>query len=176
MRFGNRRLFLGSGAALALVGSPLLSEFARAAAGADPADLATLNTALELERAGIKAYDDAAATRLLAPAILDVAKGFRADHVAHLDALTVAVRTGGGTPSLATAKLDYPALRTSGDILRFARDVEEKAASTYLSVIPDLKDRTLAQTAAAILGVETTHVALLAQALGERAYPHAFTT
>jgi rubrerythrin len=59
-------------------------------------------------------------------------------------------------------------------VLRFARATEQKAAATYLSVVPELKDRKLAEVAAAILGVETTHVALLAQALGEHAYPSGF--
>lgn len=74
-----------------------------------------------------------------------------------------------------TARLEYPALKTQADILTFARSVERQAASTYLSVIPDLSDRRLAQVAAAILGVETTHVSQLATALGQpRAYPLSF--
>jgi len=171
----SRRFFVGSSAALAVIGAPLMGEFAEAASVANPADLAMLNSAIELERAGIKAYDDAAKTGLLAPEVLKIALGFRADHVAHRDALMAAVRTGNVVVSPNTARLEYPALKTQADILTFALSVERQAASTYLSVIPDLSDRRLAQVAAAILGVETTHVSQLATALGQpRAYPLSF--
>lgn len=155
--------FLGGGAAIALVGAALMRDFVEAASAADPSDLATLGAALELESAAIKAYDDAAATKLLSAGVLKVALGFRGDHVAHHDALAAAIRAAGAAPSLKIAHLDYPALTAEADVLRFAKTVEERAASTYLSVVPDLVDRKLAQVAAAILGVETTHVALLAQ-------------
>lgn len=170
-----RSALLGAGSAIALVGADLMTQFVLAAAGADAGDLATLNTAIALERAGIKAYDDAAATGLLSAGVLKVALGFRADHIAHRDALIAAVKSGGGEVTTKTAKIDYPALKNETDILRFAKVVELKAASTYLSVIPDLKNRDLAGVAASILGVETTHVAALASALGEAPpYPSGF--
>lgn len=171
----SRRIFLGSGAAVALVGATMMREFAVAATVADPADIATLQAALEIENAGVKAYDDAAATNLLAPTTLKIALGFRTDHLAHRDALSAAIRTAGQTPSIKVARVKYPALHSEADVLRFAKTVEELAASTYLSVIPELKDRDLAQVAAAILGVETTHVALLTEALGAVSpYAHGF--
>lgn len=171
----SRRIFLGSGAALALVGVSLMGDFVAAATVADPADISTLNAALELESAGIKAYDDAAATGLLVPPTLKIALGFREDHVAHRDALAAAIRAAGVVPSTKIARVKYPAMQSEADVLRFAQTVEELAASTYLSVIPDLKDRNLAQVAAAILGVETTHVSTLVQALGIASpYAHGF--
>ena len=177
MRTLSRSALLGAGSAVALVGIDLMTAFVSAAQNADAGDLAMLNAAIELERAGIKAYDDAAATKLLSPGVLKVALGFRADHIAHRDALIAAVKAGGGTPSAGTAKLDYPALTSEKDVLAFAKTVELKAAATYLSVVPDLKDRSLAQAAASILGVETTHVAALAAALGEaRPYANGFVS
>jgi hypothetical protein len=171
----NRTQLLGFGSAAAAFSPLLLSSFAAAAVTADPADIATLNAAIELERAGIKAYVDAAGTKLLSPGILAVAAGFIADHTAHRDALIGAVRAAGATPSPATAHLAYPPLASEKDIIAFAIVVEKKAAATYLSVVPDLKDRNLAGIAAAILGVETTHVALLENALGvTRTYPTGF--
>ena len=169
----SRRLFLRS--AIALVGLPLLTEFAEAATRANPNDLAMLNSAIELERAGIKAYDDAAGTGLLTPSVLEIASRFRADHIAHRDALIGAVRAGGAVLTTNVAKIEYPRLRSQADVIAFALVVERQAASTYLSVIPDLSDRRLAQVAAAILGVETTHVSRLAEALGNaQAYPQGF--
>lgn len=162
-----RKNVLFSGAALGLLGSTLLTTFVEAAQTAAPDDIAILNSGIELERAGIKAYQDAAATNLLSKDVLAVALGFMRDHQAHRDALIAAVKAGGGKPSSKTVALTYPPLKTQSDILHFAKSVEEKAASTYLSVVPEFKDRQLAAVAASILGVETTHVALLAQALDE---------
>lgn len=163
----SRTRMLMSAGAIAALGMPLLTTLVSAAEQADPGDLSTLNAAIELERAGIKAYRDASKTGLLQPAVLAVAQGFMRDHEAHRDALIGAVRAGGGVPSQATAHLVYPPLTSEREILAFAETVERKAASTYLSVIPDLKDRRLAGVAASILGVETTHVSTLAAALGE---------
>ncbi|MGD0966889.1 MAG: ferritin-like domain-containing protein [Candidatus Aquilonibacter sp.] len=150
---------LGAGAAI------LLDRLVARAANADPGDLDTLNAAIELERAGIKAYDDAASTKLLSPKVLQVALLFRRDHQVHLAALSAAVQSGGGIVTDKTAHIDYPKLATEGDVLAFAQVVEEKAASTYLSVIPEFKDRELAQVAASIMGIETIHVGILANAL-----------
>ena len=144
----------------------LLDRFVARAENAAPSDIETLNAAIELERAGIKAYDDAASTKLLQPKVLALAMLFRRDHVAHLAALAAAVTSSGGTVSDQTAHITYPNLANQTDILAFAQMVEEKAASTYLSVISEFKDRDLAQVAASILGVETIHVGILAQALG----------
>lgn len=174
MRNLSRSALLGAGSAVALVGFPLMTAFAEAASTADPDDVWTLQSALELERAAIEAYQKAGATGLLAAPVLAVAQGFIADHTAHRDALAVAIRAAGALPGERVAHLEYPKLADQSDILRFARAVEQKAAATYLSVIPELKNRKLAEVAGAILGVETTHVALLAQALGERAYPSGF--
>ena len=173
MSLSRARFLVASGVGAS--GLVLLDRLVARAATADAGDLSTLNAAIELERAGIKAYDDAAATKLLSPKIAAVAALFKRDHQMHLAALVAAVQAGGATPSLATAKLDYPPLASEQQILAFARDVEEKAASTYLSVIPELKDRDLAGVAGSILGVETIHVGVLAQALGAfPPYPSGF--
>src|SRR6185312_1203243 len=65
-----RSHLLFSSAALGLLGAPILTAFVRAAEKAVPGDIAILNTAIELERAGIKAYDDAGATGLLSGHVL----------------------------------------------------------------------------------------------------------
>lgn len=169
----SRSALLGAGSAIALVGVPLMTTFVEAAQKADADDIAALNAAIELERAAIKAYTDGAP--LLKPATLVVAKGFLADHTAHRDALMAAVRAAGAVPTEKTASITYPTLATEIDVLRFAEALERKAAATYLSVVPEFKDRRLAEAAAKILGVETTHVAILTQALGEpRPYASGF--
>jgi hypothetical protein len=172
MLSSSRARLLAFGTAVGVFGVPLLREFAAAAQAADPADLDTLNTAIALERAGIKAYADAA--HLLTPPVAALAARFVADHTAHRDALIGAVRAAGAVPTDGVAPIVTPPLATERDAIAFALIVEEKAASTYLSVIPDLKNRDLAGVAASILGVETTHVAVLAGALGTRVYATGF--
>lgn len=152
---------LGLGAAL------LFDRMVAQAASIVPGDLDTLNSAIEIERAAIKAYADAASTHLLVPAALHLAQLFSRDHAAHLAALSATVRSAGAVPSDKSLPLTYPAFASQADILAFARGLEEKAASTYLSVIPELKDRNLAGIAGSILGVETVHVGMLANALNE---------
>ena len=154
-----------------------MRAFVEAAQTADAGDIQTLNAAAELERAGIKAYADAAATGLLSPPVLVVAKGFMADHAAHRDALLAAVAAAGATPSTATATLTYPKLASQADILEFALTVEKKAAATYISVLPDLHDAKLVALLSSILGAESAHVGMLAEALQrDRAYPSAFAS
>ena len=163
----SRAKALGAASAVALVGPALMTNFLMAADAMDPGDIAILNTAIALERAGIKAYTDAAGTGLLSAPVLAVAKGFLADHTAHRDALIAAVKAGGGTPTETTTHLDYPPLKSEADILNFAYVVE-----------PSFKNRDLAKTAGAILGVETTHVAILGYVLkkGTEPYPSSFVS
>jgi rubrerythrin len=172
MLITSRARLLAFGSAVGVFGVPLLTRFAVAAQAADPADLDTLNSAIALERAGIKAYADAA--HLLSPPVAALAARFVADHTAHRDALIGAVRAAGAQPTDGIAPIATPPLANEHDALAFALVVEEKAASTYLSVIPDLKNRDLAGVAASILGVETTHVSTLAAALGTRVYATGF--
>ncbi len=155
--------------ATALFASGLIATFSSAAEAASKSDIDVLNSAIPLERAGIKAYADAASLGILSPGVLEVAKGFMNDHIAHRDALIAAVKAGGGTPSEETLKLTYPPLKTQADILMFAESVEKQAAAAYLGVFPLLSDKGLAKVAASILGVETMHAGILAAALGQGA-------
>jgi hypothetical protein len=152
-----------------------LTSLVTAASAAPSKDIDLLNSAaIPLERAGIKAYEDAAALNILSPGVLTVAKGFLADHKAHLGALEAAVRAAGATPSTDVTALTYPPLKTQEDILKFAESVERTAASAYLSVFPVLEDKNLAKAAASILGIETMHVTVLAAALGQGIPYHGF--
>ena len=171
MTFSRKKL-LATGSAFAAFGPLMLGPFISAAEAADEGDIKILQVAISLERAGIKAYTDAAGLHILTPGVLAVAKGFLADHTAHRDALIGAVKAAGETPTDVTTKLTYPKLATQADILAFAQSVERQAAATYLSVIPAFKNRKLAQTAGAILGVETTHVAILDYVLKKTTEPY----
>lgn len=168
----SRLKLLAAGSALAAFGPMLIGGMIQSAEAADEGDIGILNTAIPLELAAVKAYTDAGGTKLLAAPVLQVALGFRADHQAHADALIAAVKAAGATPMMTPAAIAYPTLASQADILKFAESLERKAASTYLSVIPVLKDRNLAKIMASILGDETTHVTTLAAALNEgKPYP-----
>jgi Ferritin-like domain len=160
-----RTKFLAGSAALAVFGPALIQSVMREAEAAAPSDIELLNGEIELENAGVKAYTDAFKLNLLSLPVLEIAKGFRADHQAHAEALAAAVRAAGGTPSTATTKLDYPPLKSEADILAFAEKVERIGTTAYLNDIGKLSNSALATLMASILGVETTHIATLAAAL-----------
>jgi rubrerythrin len=168
----SRAKLLGTGTALAMIGPALLGPFIAAAEAATPGDVAILQSAAKSERTAIKAYADAAATGLLTPGVLTVAKGFMADHMAHRDALEGAIKAAGMTPETGVLAITYPALKSQADILNFAETLERGAATAYLTSIPNLTDRGLAKVAASILGVETTHVAILAYTLTQSTEPY----
>lgn len=168
----SRGKLLAAGSAAGVFGSAMMGPFLRAAQAAGESDVDLLNLMITIERAGIKAYVDAAATNLLAAPVLQVAKGFMQDHTAHRDALTAAVAAAHGTLTTETAKIPYPSLKTQNDILAFAETVERTAASSYLDTIPKFKDRNLARLAASILGVETTHVTILEYTLKKNTEPY----
>lgn len=167
----SRKTLLAAAVAAGLFAPALMSSLVTEAAAATPADIELLNGAIELEHAGIKAYTDAFTLNLLSPPVLEIAKSFRSDHQAHAAALAAAVRAAGGTPSTATPKLQYPALKNEADILAFAETVERAAATSYLTDIGKLSNPALSKIMASILGVETAHVTTLATALKQgRAY------
>src|SRR5271154_1914423 len=163
------------GAVTALACLAPLTVAPSSARGTDPADVTLLNSAVEFERALVKAYGDALAAGVVTPGPTSVLTEFMNDHTAHLSALVTALQQRNAQPSQSTAPLDTPALHSETDALNFAYTVERTAAANYLAMVPQFKDRDLAGTAASILGVDATHVALLAEALAKTpAYPTSF--
>jgi rubrerythrin len=168
----SRSKLLGTGTALAMIGPALLGPFIAAAEAASEGDIKILQSAATAERTAIKAYTAAAGTGLLSPPILSVAKGFMQDHMAHRDALEGAIKAAGMTPETGVMAITYPPLTSQSDILNFAETLERGAATAYLSNIPKFDDRSLAKVAGSILGVETTHVAILAYTLTKTTEPY----
>jgi rubrerythrin len=168
----SRAKLIGTGTALGLIGPALLGPFISAAEAASEGDVAILQFAAKSERTAIKAYGDAAATGLLTPPVLAVAKGFMQDHMAHRDALEGAIKAAGVTPETGVTAITYPPLHSQDDILKFAETLERGAATAYLGAVPGFQDRNLAKVAASILGVETTHVAILEYTLTKSTEPY----
>ncbi len=180
LRAASRRtLITGAGwtltgvTAAALLGGCAHGAMAQGSAMAEPSqDLQVLNAAIALEHEGIAAYQIAAGSGLLQPAVVQVGVAFKGHHEGHRDALIAAVRTLGGTPVEAKTTDEYirdlnvASLRNQVDVLRLALRLETGAANAYLSLIPSLS-ADYPQTAGRLAGDEAYHAAVLANALGE---------
>ncbi|GAC1568608.1 MAG: hypothetical protein NVS2B3_13120 [Vulcanimicrobiaceae bacterium] len=167
---------LGAVTALVLA-SQAPTRFAGAAAKIDANDVKVLGRAIAFERAALKAYADAVATTGLSPRVIAALKGFSSDHQMQIDALVLAISQGGASAGSESANIATPTLSSEADVLSFIYTVERLGASTYLDTIAQFHNRDFATTAASILGVATTHVALLAEALKKTpAYPSGFVT
>ena len=135
-------------------------------------DVEILNAAIALEHEGIAAYQIAATSGLLQPAVVDIGVTFQGHHKGHRDALVNAVRTLGGTPAEEKSLEEYAAslnaasLKNQEDVLRLALKLERGAANAYLGLIPSL-GVDFHQIAAQMAGDEAFHAAILANALGE---------
>ena len=174
----SRRAMLGNaGRTLSLAGIAMVvgsCSSATPSASADDVsgDVQILNAAIGLEHEGIAAYQIAATSGLLDPAVLDIGITFQSHHKQHRDELVKAVQALGGTPAEEKALDEYAAdlnaasLSNQTDILRLALRLERGAANAYLGLIPSLSTD-FHQIAAQMAGDEAFHAAILANALGE---------
>jgi len=141
-------------------------------------DVAILNTALGLEYQAIAAYQVGAESGLLQKPALALAVQFQGDHKKHAEILTGTISKMGGAPAMAKKPADYgfptASLKSQADVLRFAANMEQGAASAYLGAVPAFMRKDLAKYAASILGDEAMHWAVLRNALGENPVPAAF--
>ena len=170
-----RRAFLRSDTTLSAVGLALLAgrpALAQGMKGDTSKDVDILNIALGLEHEAINAYQLGAGSGLLKKPVLDVAVQFQGHHKAHRDALAATIRKLGGQP-VAEKKLDEYAkdlkadtLKSQADVLSLATRLELGATNAYISVIPALGDRELAQVASRLAADEAMHFTVLTSALG----------
>ncbi len=154
-----------------------LPSLVQAAAKIDGDDLKALASALALERAAIKAYGDVASANVLSPPVLAVFNRFLAEHTAHRDAIVAAISAAGQTPGSDVATQEALAPKTELDALGAVYGIERSLADAHFATVATFKNRDYTRSVASILGVETTHVALLAEALRKSpAYPGGFLT
>jgi hypothetical protein len=167
-----------SAAAVALLAGCESMAARHGAAAAEGEDVAILNAALGLEHEAIAAYQLGAESGLLQKPVLELAVTFQGQHKAHRDLLADTIRKLGGAPVEAKPSYDFPAhqLKSQGDVLGFAADLEQAAVSAYLGAVPQFGDRALAKAAASILGDEAMHWATLRNALGLPPVPDAFVS
>ena len=142
-------------------------------------DVGILNAAIALEHEGIAAYQIAATSGLLQPAVVDIGVTFQGHHKGHRDVLVSAVRNLGGVPTEEklldeyVLSLNAASLKNQEDVLRLALRLECGAANAYLGLIPSL-GVDFHQVAAQMAGDEAFHAAILANALGEPIPKEAF--
>ncbi|MCC3305219.1 ferritin-like domain-containing protein [Sneathiella sp. HT1-7] len=177
MILSSRRAFLGktgktlSATALAMVvGGNIRSATATTTDASQ--DIKILNAAIALEHEGIAAYQIAATSGLLDPAVVDIGVTFQGHHKGHRDVLVKAVEMLGGTPAEEKSlgayaqELKASTLKNQADVLRLALALETGAANAYLGLIPSLGPD-YHQVAAQMAGDEAFHAAILANALGQ---------
>jgi len=133
----------------------------------DASDLMVLRFSASLENLAVAAYG-MAAPLLTTPTIVAVAKLFQSHHKEHAllfnGQLTANGQKAFTEPNpvvLQTLKPQIDALKTEADVLKFALDLEMKAASTYFSTVGVLKGEKLGYAAMTIGGTEYRHAALL---------------
>ena len=178
-----RRGFTLGGAAIAASSIPLLWSVRNAFAQAK-GDGAILVSAITLERVAVIAYDTAISSGLLSPALLRVARQFRAHEQEHADALTTALTDLGGTPppdpeGIADVDKVVKGLRdvkTQADVVNFAIELETAAVAAYFDAQPKLVEAKLMQTGASIMANEGQHLVVLRKAVRKDPVPFAFET
>ncbi len=153
------------------------TSVARAADRIDGGDVKALNASLALERAAIKAYGDALAANILTPPVAAVLTRFQSEHTAQQNALVGALTQASATVGTDVATVDPESFKTESDVLAYAYTLERSIANAYVTSIASYKKSDYATLTASILGVTTTHVALLAEALRRGApYPTGLVT
>lgn len=135
-------------------------------------DVGILNYALGLEHEAIGAYQVAAGSDLLSEGALDAATVFLGHHQQHRDTLASVVSKMGGTPVTAksnaayAAKLDLGSLKSEGEVLKLAQELERQAADAYIGAVPKFGSGDLAHAAARISADEVMHYTVLTRVLG----------
>jgi rubrerythrin len=177
-----RGLALG-GAAIAASSVPLLLSVRNAFAQAS-GDAEILQHAITIEHVAVIAYDTALTGGLLTPAVKRVARRLRDHERQHADALTKALTDLGGTPAAAPKGLPdvdkvvkgLGDVKTQGDILNFAIELETAAVAAYYDAHAKLVETRLLQTGASIMASEGQHLVVLRRLVRKNPIPNAFET
>jgi rubrerythrin len=141
-------------------------------------DAAVLNAALELEHTAIAAYETG--LKLLKGTALADAREFLAHEREHAAVLTKAVTGLGSVPvkprPMSAYAAGFPALKSAGDFLNFALDIESTAVAAYLDSLAALNTPPLRSEVASIMTNEAEHMAVISGLLRRPQVPNAFVT
>ncbi|MBX9884678.1 MAG: ferritin-like domain-containing protein [Novosphingobium sp.] len=164
-----------AGLGLASLGAPLLAaprHTAHKKSSAIEGDIGVLQGALALEHEGIAAYRIAGGSGLLSKGVLDVALVFLGHHQGHRDSLAKLIGDAGAKPVEPKSDADYikelniAALKSEGDVVKFAAGLEQGAANAYVGQVAALQDHQLAHLFAQLATDEAVHWAILNNAAG----------
>jgi Ferritin-like domain len=161
--FGRVAFFVGVALALLVAGCGGSGEGAKT----DPekaADVELLNELLAQELTTVAVYD-----RVLPPLrgeMLAVAREFRGQSLAYVDALTKAIRGVGGETEAEASELEEPAPRSREEALTLAYETENAAMARALDSVPHLETAAPRTLAAALTASHAQHVTVLRQGLG----------
>jgi rubrerythrin len=178
-----RRGFALGGAAIAASSVPLLLSVRNAFAQTS-GDAKILRNAINLERVAVIAYDAALTGGLLTPAVTRIVRRLRAHEQQHADALTTALIDLGGAPAAApkgVADVEKVVkglgdVRTQGDVVNFAIELETAAIAAYHDAHAKLVETRLLQTGASIMASEGQHLVVLRRLVHKDPIPRAFET
>ena len=196
--FSRRRFLVGSGvvAGLAVATAACGSDEEPSVGGQTPttqgrqqgasgdAAVASLAAGLEVLAVGTykAALDAATAGKLgpVPPAGAEFVKTAMSQHQQHLEAWNKVLKTA-GQPEVTqpnaklkpTVDAELAKAKTFADAAKLALTLEETAAATYLSAIPQLEDKAAIKQAASIQAVDAKHAAILRFLLGEYPAPDA---
>ncbi|MDQ3574683.1 MAG: ferritin-like domain-containing protein [Actinomycetota bacterium] len=197
--FSRRRFLVGSGVVAGLAvataacgsdeepsggGQTSTTQGGQQGASGDAA-VASLAAGLEVLAVGTykAALDAATAGKLGAvpPAGAEFVKTAMAQHQQHLDAWNKVLQSA-GQPQVTqpnaklkpTVDAELTKAKTFADAAKLALTLEETAAATYLSAIPQLEDKAAVKQAASIQAVDAKHAAILHFVLGEYPVPDTF--
>lgn len=139
------------------------------------AEVEVLNAILAQELTTLAAYEQG--LPLLHGPMLAIARGFRGQDQAHVDALTKAIRGMGGETDAEASELEPPRPRGRTDALVLAYEEENAALSEAQSGVVHLQFTAPRALAAALAASHAQHLAILRQGIGAGlagAVPNAF--
>jgi hypothetical protein len=159
---------LATGAAL---GAGAVAPFVSNALAADAtSDLDILNFALTLEYLEANFYNVKAASCNLSGTAKTLAAAFGGEETAHVDALTAAIRAGGGKP-VAMPTFDFP-VTNEATFLKLAYTLENVGVGAYNGAGPSLVSKALLAAAGSIVQVEARHAAAIGLLTGQSVVPN----
>ena len=136
------------------------------------ADVAILNSAIDLENMAIAAYT--AGTPLLTGEVRTLARQFLGHEKEHANDLSQTVLDAGGRPNKPKPRYEFQKFAGPQDVLRFLAMIENVAIAAYIDALPKLSSADLRATAASIVTDEAEHLSVALGALGEPQVPSAF--
>jgi len=160
----------------AIIGAGSLSPFVSGAiAQSGGGDVDILNFALTLEYLEAAFYEEALAkTKGLSDDVRKLAKELGDNEAEHVDALTAAIESAGGTAVKAPGVDFGGAFADEKTFLKFANIFEDTGVSAYNGAAPMIESKEVLGAAGSIVQVEARHAALIRLKRGKAPAPQPF--